>query len=74
MVIEDGMDVLKPSVEENSDDCGRHCSSTLGCNSFSFCEDSTGDVNCFLMDKLLSGYEKRHSQGNCSSFLKHGAP
>ena len=68
LVKDEGRSIGVPLTVSTGHDCGTICGTTNGCNSFGFCHERPGALNCYLHDKYLTGSEEFQPDSNCESW------
>ena len=66
----EGNPVGDPVMVVSEIECGKICDSRGDCNSFAFCVESPGYLNCYPQDRVLSGNEPKNRPSNCATFRK----
>ena len=73
-VIDEGNPVGGEVTKASEFECGKLCDSRKGCNSFAFCLEKPGKINCYTKDKILKGNEPTKQPSNCASYRRiHGS-
>ena len=77
-MVEDEGNTIEHEVVDSIRDCERLCDAMPGCESLTYCQDSSGN-QCYLKDKPLTGVEPTltvdeltASNENCSSYYTLG--